>query len=192
MLSRVISWFSCCSPIVAGMEITAGNNSPVMVRNNTIGRDFQSHNQTMHHHTHHYPPTTGGQGKTALALKVMAQLAMKQCYSGKNGVWISCEEATSAELLLNGIYTSLDITRDSHNTIQDILTELGRSSKPIILLLDNFETPWNAPGQRAAVVRILCDIAQFSHVALFITMRAATAPCEEITSGVEANGFPMA
>ncbi|KAJ7584800.1 hypothetical protein C8J56DRAFT_862338, partial [Mycena floridula] len=123
----------------------------------------------------------GGQGKTALALEVMAQLAIKGCYLGKNGVWISCEEATSAELLLNVIYTSLDITQDSHNTIQDILAELGQSSDPIILLLDNFETPWNAPGQRGAVSRILRDIGQFAHVALFITMRATVAPCEEIT-----------
>ncbi|KAJ7583774.1 hypothetical protein C8J56DRAFT_1166731 [Mycena floridula] len=123
----------------------------------------------------------GGQGKTALALEVMAQLAIKECYSGKNSVWISCEEATSADLLLNAIYTSLDITKDSHNTIQDILMELGQSSDPIILLLDNFETPWNAPGQRGAVARILCDISQFPHVALFVTMRAASAPCEEIT-----------
>ncbi|KAJ7583758.1 hypothetical protein C8J56DRAFT_790276 [Mycena floridula] len=123
----------------------------------------------------------GGQRKTALVLEVMAQLAIKECYSGKNNVWISCEEATSAELLLNAIYTSLDITQDSHNTIQDILTALGQSSNPIILFLDNFETPWNAAGQRGAVSRILRDIAQFSHVALFITMRATVAPCEEIT-----------
>ncbi|KAJ7584807.1 hypothetical protein C8J56DRAFT_1088585 [Mycena floridula] len=105
----------------------------------------------------------GGQGKTALALKVMAQLAMKQCYPGENGVWIPCEEATSAELLLNVIYTSLDIAQDSHNTIQDILMELSKSSDPIILLLDNFETPWNAPGQRGAVAHILHDISQFPH-----------------------------
>ncbi|KAJ7584796.1 hypothetical protein C8J56DRAFT_747336, partial [Mycena floridula] len=123
----------------------------------------------------------GGQGKTALALEVMAHLAIKECYSGKNSVWISCEEATSAELLLNVIYTSLNITMDSHNTIQDILVELSQSSDPIILLLDNFETPWNAAGQRGTVARILHDISQFPHVALFITMRAASAPCEEIT-----------
>ncbi|KAJ7583815.1 hypothetical protein C8J56DRAFT_193140 [Mycena floridula] len=122
----------------------------------------------------------GGQGKTALALEVMAQLAMQACYSVKNSIWASCEEATSAELLLNVLYNSLDITRDTHNSIQDILNELRASSDPIILLLDNFETPWNAPGQRGAVARILRDIAQFPHVALFITMRAAAAPCEEI------------
>ncbi|KAJ7583807.1 hypothetical protein C8J56DRAFT_192911 [Mycena floridula] len=123
----------------------------------------------------------GGQGKTALALEVMAQLAMQVCYSAENSIWAPCEEATSAELLLNVLYNSLDITRDTHNSIQDILNELCASTDPIILLLDNFETPWNAPGQRGAVARILCDIARFSHVTLFITMRATVAPCEEIT-----------
>ncbi|KAJ7583705.1 hypothetical protein C8J56DRAFT_191875 [Mycena floridula] len=123
----------------------------------------------------------GGQGKTALALEVMAQLAMQACYSAENSIWASCEEATSAELLLNVLYNSLDITRDTHNSIQDILNELRASSDPIILLLDNFETPWNAPGQRGAVSHILRDITRFSHVALFITMRATVAPCEEIT-----------
>ncbi|KAJ7583835.1 hypothetical protein C8J56DRAFT_1027949 [Mycena floridula] len=123
----------------------------------------------------------GGQGKTALALEVMAQLAMQMCYSAENSIWAPCEEATSAELLLNVLYNALDITRDTHNSIQDILNELSASSDPIILLLDNFETPWNAPGQKKAVARILCDIARFPHVALFITMRAASAPCEEIT-----------
>ncbi|KAJ7586169.1 hypothetical protein C8J56DRAFT_1086369 [Mycena floridula] len=123
----------------------------------------------------------GRQGKMAVALEVMVQLAIKECYLGKNSVWISCEEATSAELLLNAIYTSLDITQDSHDTIQDILVELGQSSDPIILLLDNFETPWNAPGQKRAVAHILCDIPQFPHVTLFVTMRAVSAPCEEIT-----------
>ncbi|KAJ7583929.1 hypothetical protein C8J56DRAFT_1166843 [Mycena floridula] len=122
----------------------------------------------------------GGQGKTALALEVMAQLAMKKYFSAKNSIWVPCEEATSLALFLDVLFTSLNITKDSHNTIQDILAELNRSSDPIILLLDNFETPWNAPGARGPVSRILRDIAQFRHVTLFITMRATVAPCEEI------------
>ncbi|KAJ7583949.1 hypothetical protein C8J56DRAFT_1028018 [Mycena floridula] len=122
----------------------------------------------------------GGQGKTALALEVMAQLAMKKYFSAKNSIWVPCEEATSLALFLDVLFTSLNITKDSHNTIQDILAELNRSSDPIILLLDNFETLWNAPGARGPVSRILRDIAQFRHVTLFITMRATVAPCEEI------------
>ncbi|KAJ7578069.1 hypothetical protein C8J56DRAFT_1060186 [Mycena floridula] len=87
----------------------------------------------------------GGQGKTATALKVMAHLAIKKFYPSKNSVWVPCEEASSPGLLLDVLFTSLDITKDMNNTIQDILNELESSSDPIILLLDNFETPWNAP-----------------------------------------------
>ncbi|KAJ7573105.1 hypothetical protein C8J56DRAFT_526809 [Mycena floridula] len=123
----------------------------------------------------------GGQGKTAMALKIMAHPAIRRCYSVKNGVWVPCEEAGSAALLLDVLYTSFNIPKDTNNTIEDILKELRRTSDPIILLLDNFETPWNATGDRGAVARILCDISQFSHVALFITMRATVAPCDEIT-----------
>ncbi|KAJ7578759.1 hypothetical protein C8J56DRAFT_1170076 [Mycena floridula] len=122
----------------------------------------------------------GGQGKTELALKVMAHPAMKQCYSKKNGIWAPCEKASSPELLLDVLFTSLAIIKDTHNTIQDILDELEESSEPIILLLDNFETPWNASGARGEVEQILQDIAQLPHVALFITMRATVPPCEDI------------
>ncbi|KAJ7578808.1 hypothetical protein C8J56DRAFT_344159 [Mycena floridula] len=122
----------------------------------------------------------GGQGKTATALKVMAHPAMKQFYSRENSLWVPCDEATSPEMFLHILYNSLAITVDTHNTLEDILNELQKTSKPIILLLDNFETPWNAPEARGTMARILQDIAQFPHVALFVTMQATVAPCEEI------------
>ncbi|KAJ7578849.1 hypothetical protein C8J56DRAFT_868486 [Mycena floridula] len=122
----------------------------------------------------------GGQGKTATALKVMAHPAMKQFYSRENSLWVPCDEATSPEMFLHILYNSLAITVDTHNTLEDILNELRKTSKPIILLLDNFETPWNAPEARGTMAHILQDIAQFPHVALFVTMRATVAPCEEI------------
>ncbi|KAJ7596083.1 hypothetical protein C8J56DRAFT_395099 [Mycena floridula] len=123
----------------------------------------------------------GGMGKTATALKLMRHPAILHCYPVENSVWVPCGEATSAALLLDVIHSALGIDRDTHNTIHDILAELRDCSGPLLLLLDNFETPWNAPGARAAVAHILLDIAQFPHVALFITMRAAAPPCEEIT-----------
>ncbi|KAJ7578901.1 hypothetical protein C8J56DRAFT_1059742 [Mycena floridula] len=122
----------------------------------------------------------GGQGKTATALKVMAHPAMKRFYSRKNSLWVPCDEATSPEMFLHILYNSLAITVDTHNTLEDILNELRKTSKPIILLLDNFETPWNVPEARGTIARILQDIAQFPHVAFFVTMRATVAPCEEI------------
>ncbi|KAJ7590505.1 hypothetical protein C8J56DRAFT_824201 [Mycena floridula] len=131
-------------------------------------------------HTHLALLGAGGQGKTATALKVMTHPAMKQFYSRKNSFWVPCDEATSPELFLDVLHNSLALTSKTHNTLEAILHELQQTSKPIILLLDNFETPWNVPGARGAVARILQDIAQFPHVTLFVTMRATVAPCEEI------------
>ncbi|KAJ7585516.1 hypothetical protein C8J56DRAFT_124256 [Mycena floridula] len=122
----------------------------------------------------------GGQGKTATAHQVMAHPAIKEYYDKKNRIWVPCVKATSPELFLNVLFHSLSLNQDNHNTLDAILKELHKTSKPIIFLLDNFETPWNAPEARGDVEHILQEIAQFSHVALFVTMRAAVAPCENI------------
>ncbi|KAJ7585398.1 hypothetical protein C8J56DRAFT_1165835 [Mycena floridula] len=122
----------------------------------------------------------GGQGKTETALQVMAHPAIKKYCSEKNSIWVPCDEATSSELFLDVIFKSLALNQDNKNTWEAILKELCKTSKPIILLLDNFETPWNAPGARAKVAHVLQEIAQFSHVTLFVTMRATVAPCEDI------------
>ncbi|KAJ7577666.1 hypothetical protein C8J56DRAFT_1031358 [Mycena floridula] len=122
----------------------------------------------------------GGQGKTTTARQVMAHPAIKKYYDKKNRIWVPCVTATSPELFLLVLFNSLALNQDNNNTLETILKELRKTSKPIILLLDNFETPWNAPGARGNVEHILQEIAQFSHVALFVTMRAAVAPCENI------------
>ncbi|KAJ7585606.1 P-loop containing nucleoside triphosphate hydrolase protein [Mycena floridula] len=122
----------------------------------------------------------GGQGKTETALQAMTHPTIKEYYNKKNSIWVPCDEATSSELFLDVLFNSLALNQDNHDTLDAILKELCNTSNPIILLLDNFETPWNAPGARGAVARILQEIAQFSHVALFVTMRATIAPCEEI------------
>ncbi|KAJ7596187.1 hypothetical protein C8J56DRAFT_884307 [Mycena floridula] len=70
---------------------------------------------------------------------------------------------------------------DTKNTLNTILNELQSSDKPMILLFDNFETPWNAPGARAEVTQFLRDIDAIPHVAIFVTMRATIPPCEEIS-----------
>ncbi|KAJ7585609.1 hypothetical protein C8J56DRAFT_124980 [Mycena floridula] len=122
----------------------------------------------------------GGQGKTATALQVMAHPAIKEYYDKNNSIWVPCDEAASSELFLDVLHNSLALNQDGHDTLEAILKELHNISNPIILLLDNFETPWNAPGARGDVERILQEITQFSHVTLFVTMRATVAPCEEI------------
>ncbi|KAF9062406.1 hypothetical protein BDP27DRAFT_1483246 [Rhodocollybia butyracea] len=61
------------------------------------------------------------------------------------------------------------------NPLCDILRDLESSPSPIILLLDNFETPWNLHSQ-TEVQDILFQLAKLEHLALFITMRSSQPP----------------
>ncbi|KAJ7596132.1 hypothetical protein C8J56DRAFT_1116582 [Mycena floridula] len=123
---------------------------------------------------------TGGMGKTSVAVKVVRDTRLLECYPQHYQAWLPCVQATSFPLLLDIVHSALDLPSDTKNTLNAILNELESSDKPMILLFDNFETPWNAPGARAEVAQFLRDIDAIPHIAIFVTMRAQIPPCEEI------------
>ncbi|KDR77581.1 hypothetical protein GALMADRAFT_22660, partial [Galerina marginata CBS 339.88] len=118
----------------------------------------------------------GGMGKTSTALAVMADSGMRRHFPEKNQIWVPCVKATSVSLFLDTLYSSTGTTQDSGDTLKDIISELQSSSEPLVVLLDNFETPWNLLDFRGEMQRILNQIGQISHVAVFITMRSAFPP----------------
>ena len=61
----------------------------------------------------------------------------------KNLVWVPCIEATSATLLLALLSFLLHTTFDYNQvTIEEIISLLGTSTQPRLIVLDNFETPY--------------------------------------------------
>ncbi|KAF8890303.1 hypothetical protein CPB84DRAFT_1785040 [Gymnopilus junonius] len=120
----------------------------------------------------------GGMGKTSTALAVMAHPLTLKSFPERNQVWVPCVKAKSASLLLDTLYLSLGTTRNSGNTLQDILFEIRSSSEPLILLLDNFETPWNITDSRSETEGILLELDKMPHITLFITMRSSIPPCD--------------
>ncbi|KAF8063534.1 hypothetical protein FPV67DRAFT_251307 [Lyophyllum atratum] len=121
----------------------------------------------------------GGMGKTCTARAVMAHPDIKIHFTNGNRVWVPCVKATSVSLFLDTLYSSSGTARNTGNALNDILSEL-KSSDPLVLLLDNFETPWNIDRGRSEVEQILRDIHQIPHVTIFVTMRASTPPCDDI------------
>ncbi|KAG5653953.1 hypothetical protein H0H81_009069 [Sphagnurus paluster] len=123
----------------------------------------------------------GGMGKTSTALAIMNHPDMKQSFPGYSQVWVPCMNATSVYLLLETLCSSLGIAGRSVRAFEDIIEALCRSSQPLILLLDNFETPWNINDIQAKseVERILCGIEQIPQVSLLVTMRSSSPPCRE-------------
>jgi ATP-dependent Clp protease ATP-binding subunit ClpA len=127
----------------------------------------------------------GGMGKTSVSLAVVELPLIKEQFPGGNCVWVPCIEATSAALLLEILYIQLQVPGDKQVTLEKIISHLNASKQPRLILLDNFETPWNAPGTgtQKQIEDILRQLAELSHIAIFITMRGTNPPCNNAIHG---------
>ena len=123
----------------------------------------------------------GGMGKTSVALGVVDQPLIKARFLPENVVWVPCIEATSATLLLEILSTQLQVPGNMGQiTIEKIISLLATSTQPRLILLDNFETPYNAlDGAQKQVEDDLRRLAMLSHIAILVTMRGRYPPCDE-------------
>ena len=123
----------------------------------------------------------GGMGKTSVSLGVVEQTLIKTWFLPENIVWVPCIEATSATLFLEILSTQLQVPEDTGQvTIEKIITLLATSIQPRLILLDNFETPYNAlDGAQRQIEDTLRRLSMLNHVAILITMRGRYPPCDE-------------
>ena len=101
----------------------------------------------------------GGMGKTSVSLAVVESTCIKTHFSPEHLFWVPCNEAASANLLLELLYTQLQIPRNKHITLSEIISQLNASTQPRLILLDNFETPWNTPDEEQKVGDTLRKLA---------------------------------
>ncbi|KAF8900850.1 hypothetical protein CPB84DRAFT_1962249 [Gymnopilus junonius] len=121
----------------------------------------------------------GGMGKTSVSLAVVESPLVQERFSRRHPVWVPCIGATSAAALLETLYVQLQVPGDKQPTLEKIIAELNASKDPRLLVLDNFETPWNAPGQTQKFVGdILRQLAQIKHIEMLVTMRGSYPPCD--------------
>ncbi|KAK7053535.1 NB-ARC domain-containing protein [Favolaschia claudopus] len=115
----------------------------------------------------------GGMGKTTLAMAVLHHPTIIEKYSIR--YFISCESTpTCADLMLAvGSHLGLEPSRQPSNAI---LQHFKQFSGPCLLVLDNFETAWEAPDTRAEVEDFLAVLADIPNLALLVTMRGAERP----------------
>jgi len=67
----------------------------------------------------------GGMGKTSVSLAVVELPLIKERFPGGNCVWVPCIETTSATLLLEILYTQLQVPGDKQITLEKIILELN-------------------------------------------------------------------
>ena len=117
----------------------------------------------------------GGMGKTSVSLAVVELPLIKERFREENVIWVPCIEATSATLLLEILHIQLQLPGDNQVTLEKIISELNTLKQPRLIVVDNFETPWN--GNQKQVGDILRRLAMLNHIAILVTMRGRRPPC---------------
>ncbi|KAJ7911276.1 P-loop containing nucleoside triphosphate hydrolase protein, partial [Mycena leptocephala] len=114
----------------------------------------------------------GGMGKTTLAMAALHHPAIMERYPIMH--FISCESATTcADFVTNmSLHLGLESSSQVSRAIMRHLEQCG----PCLVVLDNFETPWEPLESRPKVEEFLSLLTDIPSVALVITMRGAERP----------------
>ncbi|KAJ7924582.1 P-loop containing nucleoside triphosphate hydrolase protein, partial [Mycena leptocephala] len=116
----------------------------------------------------------GGIGKTSLAKAVLHHPAVTAKY--QNCFFISCESAHTRSDLITLLGSHLNLRPDK-NLFEQVLNFFARGP-PCLLILDNFETPWEPIDSRNDTEELLSRLMDFEHLALILTMRGAERPAK--------------
>ncbi|KAJ7813746.1 P-loop containing nucleoside triphosphate hydrolase protein, partial [Mycena olivaceomarginata] len=114
----------------------------------------------------------GGIGKTTLAIAALHDPAIMNKYSTRE--FISCESANTAVDLVTQIGSHLGL--EPSPQLAKIIIAHFKQCGPYLLVLDNFETPWEPLETRGQVEEFISLLADIATLALLITMRGAERP----------------
>ncbi|KAJ7454947.1 hypothetical protein B0H11DRAFT_2244722 [Mycena galericulata] len=114
----------------------------------------------------------GGIGKTSLARSVLHHPEVADRY--RDRYFVSCDSAGTVEDLALAVATALGV--ELTGKLSTVIVKHLRTQPRCLLVLDNFETPWEPSATRPQVEEFLCVLADLSHVALLVTMRGQERP----------------
>ena len=116
----------------------------------------------------------GGIGKTTLALSILHHERVAAKF-GEGRYFLPCDAITSANLLLAELAAALDMDEGlPGNALKSVHHKLKQV--PCLLILDNFETPWESPQTRSEMESLLTEITSIETVSLILTMRGSQMP----------------
>ncbi|KAJ6611897.1 hypothetical protein B0H10DRAFT_338086 [Mycena sp. CBHHK59/15] len=115
---------------------------------------------------------TGGMGKTSLATAALHDLRIAQMFSQR--YFVSCESVYTVEGLLICLASYIGIAPS--NQITKSILRYFSERNPSILVLDNFETPWESAESRPGIEEFLGLLTDIPQLALVVTMRGVERP----------------
>ncbi|TFK37279.1 hypothetical protein BDQ12DRAFT_724427, partial [Crucibulum laeve] len=106
----------------------------------------------------------GGIGKTSLALSILHDHNIVDIFDTRR-YFISCDAAITTDGLISIVAKYFNVEEKSKQS-NAIIRYLNRSKEPALMVLDNFETPWEVPEQRSKVEDFLALFANIPHLSI--------------------------
>ncbi|KAJ7306255.1 hypothetical protein DFH08DRAFT_975991 [Mycena albidolilacea] len=117
---------------------------------------------------------SGGIGKTSLALAALYHPDVVALF-GEKRYFIPLDSARSPTDLLTLVASYFGLDQQGKVT-KTIIKYLSTLNGPSVLVLDNFESPWEAPHTRSNIEDLLSQLADVPRLHLIVTMRGAERP----------------
>lgn len=130
----------------------------------------------------------GGIGKTTTARAILHDPRIEHHFTTEIGevkvidrrVWVSCIGVDTVEKFERALLTAVGGRMESLNDRQTAINELKNLEGPILVIFDNFETPWDASNVGTEVENILRSLDALPQLSIFVTMRAGEPPCHRL------------
>ncbi|KAF7332737.1 hypothetical protein MKEN_00157200 [Mycena kentingensis (nom. inval.)] len=121
----------------------------------------------------------GGIGKTSLAKELLHAEPIQRQFGTQARFFVSCEAATRRSELAGLVAAQIGMLdrpqqEDATSAVMQHLRELPGT----LLVLDNFETIWEAEQTRGEAEEFLALLTEVEHLALIVTMRGAERPAQ--------------
>ncbi|KAE9388328.1 TPR-like protein [Gymnopus androsaceus JB14] len=118
----------------------------------------------------------GGMGKTSLALHIMEHAKVGEKFQ-EHAYFVPCEMMPDAPSIIQGLLQVMELfTPEGKNGYGIMEAYLKSSHRPILLVLDNFETPWHSSTDQNAVQNLIEKICGQRQISVIVTMRGAEGP----------------
>ncbi|KAJ7477271.1 hypothetical protein B0H11DRAFT_2234737 [Mycena galericulata] len=122
----------------------------------------------------------GGAGKSSLALALLHQSQIVDTYRHRRFL-VKCDSAKGSSDLLSCIASAMGLPaiREGTNSSgykETIVTSLGCSPTPCLVVFDNLDGAWDPPATRLEVEDLLTELSNIPTVSLLITLRGTQRP----------------
>lgn len=91
--------------------------------------------------------------------------------------FVPCELFSDALSLIQGLVQALRLlVAEGHSPYETLEKYLESCQDPMLIVLDNFETPWHRASNQITVLNLIEQIMSHKLVSIILTMRATDGP----------------